>query len=164
MILLLAGLSGLAHAQGCPDLGATLREVSAAIDEVRLEDAQSLSEQARTGLTCQTEVVKSLTLVGLYQSAGAVEYFLGNFNEADDAFARAIAVAPASRLDPAYGEAPSAIYENLREATMSTAGASLTGPATVQAWVDGRPLSPDYPLEVPPGFAWSRWLRPAGSS
>ncbi len=152
MIALLLGLSGVAQAQGCPDLGATLREVSAAIDDVRLEDAQSLSQQAREGLECQTEVVKSLTLLGLYQSAGAVAYFLGNFNEADEAFARAIAVAPASRLDPAYGEAPASIYENLREATMSTGGASLTGPEAVQAWVDGRPLSPDYPLDVPPGF------------
>ena len=122
MIALLLGLSGVAQAQGCPDLGATLREVSAAIDDVRLEDAQSLSQQAREGLECQTEVVKSLTLLGLYQSAGAVAYFLGNFNEADEAFARAIAVAPASRLDPAYGEAPASIYENLREATMSTGG------------------------------------------
>lgn len=160
MIALLVALSGVV--QACPDLGATLREVTGAIDEVRLEDAQSMSTQATEGLECQREVVKSLTLVGLYQSAGAVEYFLGNFNEADDAFARAIAVAPASRLDPAYGEGPAAIYEKLREATMNAAAGRLTGPVPVEAWVDGRPLSPDYPLDVPPGFHLIQVATPSG--
>jgi hypothetical protein len=128
-----------------------LRQVSAAIDEVRLEDARALAEQATNGLGCQTEVVNSLTLVGLYQSAGAIEYFLGNFNEAEDAFARAVAVAPASRLDPSFGEGPSAVYENIRAAALGAAPGSLMGPAQVDAWVDGRPLSSDYPLDLPPG-------------
>jgi len=155
-------MAGAAWAQGCPDLGATLREVTAAIDEVRLEEAQVLTDRATDGLECQTEVVNSLTLVGLYQSAGAVAYFLGNFNQADDAFARAIAVAPASRLDPAYGDGPATIYENLREATLGAAAGSLTGPEPVEAWVDGRPLSPDYPLDVPPGFHLIQVATPSG--
>ncbi len=155
-------LIGTAAAQGCPDLGETLREATSAIDEVRLEDAQVLLDRGTDGLECQTEVVNSLTLVGLYQSAGAVEYFLGNFNEADDAFARAIAVAPASRLDPAYGEGPATIYEKLREATLSASAGSLTGPEPVEAWVDGRPLSADYPLDIPPGFHLIQVATPSG--
>lgn len=161
------GLLGLlvgqaAWAQGCPDLGDTLRQVSAAVDEVRLEEAEEMAGQATNALGCQTEVVNSLTLVALYQAAGAVQYFLGHFNDADDLFARAVAVAPASRLDPAYGDAPSTIYENIRAATLSAAAGSLSGPDQVDAWVDGRPLSADYPLDVAPGHHLIQVRTPSG--
>ena len=152
-----------ALAQDCVDLGASLREVSAALDEVRLEDARRLSSKAEDGITCQTEVVNTLTLAGLYQLSGAVAYFLGDFNVAEGEFARAVAVAPASRLDPVFGEGPSSIYENIRTAALETPNGSFTGPTGAEAWVDGRPLSPDFPLDVTAGGHLVQVRTPSGN-
>jgi len=152
-----------ALAQDCVDLGVALRGVSAALDAVRLEDAHRLSSEAADGITCQTEVVNTLTLAGLYQLSGAVAYFLGDFNRAEVEFARAVAVAPASRLDPVFGEGPSSIYENIRTAALGTPNGSFTGPTEAEAWVDGRPLSPDFPLDVTAGGHLVQVRMPSGN-
>jgi len=129
----------------------SLRNLGAALDEVRLDEAAAVARDGQENLPCQTQVVTSLSLLSLFQLSGAVNMFLGDRAQAELDFGRAVAASPSSRLDPALGADAEELYESIRANAMTVQGGVLTAEAGVEAWVDGASLTADRPLDLAAG-------------
>jgi hypothetical protein len=138
-------------AQACPPVVNALRDLGAALDEVRLDEAAAVARAGQESLTCQPQVVSSLSLLSLFQLSGAVHMFLGDRAQAELDFGRAIAASPNSRLDPALGADAEEIYDAIRANTMTVQGGTLSVQGGVEAWVDGASVSADWPLNLTAG-------------
>lgn len=145
----LAAIPGQASA--CTPLPDRLREIGAALDEVRLDEAAEAARLADQELACQTEVVSNLSLISLYQLAGAVQMFLGDAGAAELEFGRAIAISPTARLDAGLGADAEALYEQVRGRALAVPGGLVTVEPVVQAWVDGRRLEENRPMDLAAG-------------
>ncbi len=150
-LALLGCLALPAPAEACAPLGDSLRELSAALDEVRLEEAATIAAEANAALGCQPEVVSNLALISLYQLSGAVQIFLGDTAAAEVEFGRAIAVSPTARLDAALGSDAEAVYERVRGRALAQQGGVIGVEPLVQAWVDGRKLEETRPFDLAAG-------------
>ncbi len=139
------------QARACTPLPDRIREIGAALDEVRLDDAAEAARLAEQELACQADVVSSLSLVALYQLEGAVQMFLGDAAEAELAFGRAIAVSPTARLDAGLGADAEDLYEQVRGRALAIPGGLVGVDPVVRAWVDGRRLEADRPVELAAG-------------
>lgn len=169
--LLLLCLSGLvpsvAGAQGvgqedCPDVTASVKSIRLALDEVRLEEAAAIGEEAVESLKCQSEVVNAITLNTLFQLVGAVHHFIGDAGKEKVYFGRAVAVSPAAGLDPSLGEHAGLVYEDIREQILARpTGAFLLGP-DAKAWVNGQKLASGLALDVASGAHLVQIRTPSG--
>jgi hypothetical protein len=108
-------------------------------------------------------VLNPLALATLHQIAGTAFFYLGQTTDADDAFTRAVAVAPSSRPDPALGEGPAASFEQVRARVMALPGAGILLDAEGgEAWVDGRAIEGGAKFDLVPGRHWLQWRAPGG--
>ncbi len=148
---------GAALAQDCPNLGEAITGISAALNDVDLETARSLSLEATAGLLCQPEAVNTVLLTSLYQLSGAIELYMGETDAADILFERAVAVSPLAQIDPMLGADAEAAYDAVRAQILETPGGTLRVDGRVEVWLDGRPINTGAPHDVTVGNHLLQW-------
>lgn len=146
-----------ALAGACPDLGASINGISAALNDVDLDSARSISLEATAGLACQPAPINPVVLTSLFQLAGAVELFMGEPVAADVLFERAASVSPLATIDPVLGDDAAAAYDAVRKQVMDTPGGTLRVEGQVEAWLDGRPIAPGGDVDVAVGNHLLQW-------
>jgi hypothetical protein len=139
-------------AAGCPDVSLSLGILRQQLDEARFEDAVALGRRLEEQLTCQPRVVNPVTLASLYQLTGAVEHFANRRDSADYYWSVALAMGPASSLDPSLGQGAVDAFERVRARLLAEPVAAVQVATGVGAWLDGRRLAEGIPQDVPPGL------------
>ncbi len=158
MMLLLVGA---ALAQDCPDLGEAINGISAALNDVDLDTAHTLALEATGGLECQAEPINTVVLTSLFQLSGAVELYMGEQTAAEVLFERAVAVSPLAQIDPMLGEDAATTYDNVRKQVLDTPGGTLRVEGQVDAWLDGRAVTPGVDMDVAVGNHLLQWREAA---
>ena len=141
----------------CLDLSGAVQEISVALQDVELEQAASLSDQAISALDCQESVVNPMVLANLMQLSGAVHYFNEDTKQADKAFAWAVAVSPNSTLDPMYGDDASQSFKAVQSAVITATPGSMVISGEVEAWIDGKQVNSGESFSVSVGQHLMQW-------
>ncbi len=150
-------LPSVGYAQDCMDLVDAVDSIAAALAEVEIERAQELADQATHQLECQSQPVNTVMLSGLFQLTGAVAVFSGEDADAEQAFARAVAISPTSTIDPVYGEDVEKQYQAVQHRLLDEAGGSILLTGSAKAWLDGRQVTMGVPIDVVVGHHLLQW-------
>lgn len=164
---LLAGLGlsllpSVVQAQDCMDLVDAVDSIAAALAEVEIERAQAVADQATHQLECQDSPVNTVMLTGLFQLAGAVAAFNGETTDAEQAFARAVAISPTTPIDAVYGGDVEQLYQQVQRRLLDEAGGSLLLSGSAAAWLDGRKVTMGQPVDVVVGHHLLQWQEDDG--
>jgi hypothetical protein len=159
---LLAGLSlwllpTAAHAQDCVDLVDAVDAIAAALAAVEIDSAQALADEATGQLECQTEPINTLVLTGLFQLAGAVATYNGETTDAEQAFARAVAISPTTPIDPVFGGDVESLFQQVQRRVLDDSSGALLLQGSAEAWLDGRAVVMGQPLDVVVGHHLLQW-------
>lgn len=140
-----------AAAAACDPLPEQLVRAQAALDDAEVAQAKEILSRAYASLSCQTEVVGTDALRTLFRLDGVVELAADDKNAAVYAVLRAVAVDPIDGFDPAR-EGPElfALYQTWA-ARLGPARVRVSASPDQEAWLDGRPVRADAPLEVAQG-------------
>jgi hypothetical protein len=153
----LLALPSLAYAQDCADLVDTMDAISEALAQVEIERAQGLADEVPFQLECQPRPVNTVMLTGLFQLVGAVAAFAGENADAEQAFARALAISPTTPIDPVYGGDVEALYQQVQKRLMDEPGGSILIQGSAEAWIDGRKVTMGQPVDVLVGHHLLQW-------
>mgnify|MGYP006971704588 CR=1 FL=1 len=164
---LLAGLGllllpSIAHAQDCMNLVDAVDSIAAALAEVEIDRAQEVADQAIHQLECQEQPVNTVMLTGLFQLAGAVAAFNGETTDAEQAFARAVAISPTTPIDAVYGGDVEQLYQQVQRRLLDESGGSLLLSGSARAWLDGRQVTMGQPVDVVVGHHLLQWQEDDG--
>ena len=128
-----------------------LARAQAAEGAMEWDEADKLLDDATAALSCSGEMIDVDLLWRLFFVHGAIEYFDGRTNEAQDYFRMALGIDPGRRFDPNFPPQIQAAYLNAREELQlsDTAHFRFVGAreGTTEIFLDGAPLPID-PGEV----------------
>ncbi len=170
-LLLLHSLAAPAWAQddaaaptepACASLSGALTDISAAIDEALLDEAEALADAARRSLLCQPAPVPAMMINAIFSLKGAIHIFQGKDAAGEEAFEWAVAVSPLAPLDAMLGARPIAAYNKVRDEVLARPVGTLRLQGDAQAWVDGRPVPIGTPAELPAGPHLLQWKKEGG--
>jgi hypothetical protein len=150
-------LVSAALAADCPDLGDAINGISTALNDADLDVARELALEATAGLECQPKPVSSVVLTSLFQLAGSLELYIGEAEAAQALYERAVAVSPLAQIDPLLGEDAEAAYIVVRKEILDSPGGTLRVEGQVDAWLDGRVLTPGVNVDVTIGSHLLQW-------
>lgn len=136
-----------ALAAPCPDFPEVVDRAWTAFNDAELERAQARIAEASSSLACQERVVATEELLGLYRLDSLVSLAQMDREGAVYATIRQVTIdpeaAPGPELGPVIADLHATWADRLRETTVQ-----VVLDRAGEAWVDGRPIPPDEPLEV----------------
>lgn len=141
---------GTAWAGPCPEVGVQVASAQTAFEDAELGESRRLLEEAERSLSCQTAPVPNADLIALYRLDALVSLAQQDQKGAVGATVRAVAADPDAAPPADQGPQIQELFQTwsvrLRE-RMVRVGVIDGG----EAWIDGRPLTWEGPLDVVEG-------------
>jgi hypothetical protein len=143
--------SGSAWAQDCASLTELGTQLSGALAEAELEQAQAVALKAKAAVLCQQKPLNGAQAAEIFRMIGASAFFNQDLAGATEAFSWASTIAPSGSISVDYGAKVAGLYEKTREQVAAEGSVTLSLAGDGEAWVNGQALRVGEDLALPVG-------------